>query len=440
MGTGLTPVELTWTAIPSAFEAGPGETKVELAREGADPFWVPVAPLSGKAMTWLEPGAYRWRIVGLLGATGREKPFASPWREFSAVPLAAPLVRGPMAGARIYAAGAAAKSAPVALSWNPPAQGLLTEVEITPSSAPAPLEGNRGGLMVDLAPGNYMWRARARVRGRDEVSEWSDQRGFEVVGGPRPLKPVAEVTGALAPEHAAAPPAAGEAPAAPASPARPPVALAPAAPAAPAAPSLQVRQVALGSPPERAADAWIEEGAVEVGTRARGAGLADGLPIQLEWKPIEGVRQYQVTLSDPDGTVISKDMATQPSFRFNLDRLRDVNYSVAARLPSGGLVRSAPAPIRIILSPPEPVKPARGAQVSQRASVVLSWEKTFFAERYRVQVVRSNRLSEAVIDRTIPGNFTSFQPDGPGRYLWRVKAVSAKGESPWSAARSFVAR
>jgi hypothetical protein len=102
-----------------------------------------------------------------------------------------------------------------------------------------------------------------------------------------------------------------------------------------------------------------------------------------------------------------------------------------------GLDTTRPLEQHVLPDSPHPVDPVTNADLIGPAR--LTWSSS--GARYRLEISRSQDLSDPVLAREIDTPQFTVTDLSTGRYFWRVAALNESGESgPWSAQTSFTER
>jgi predicted phage tail protein len=171
--------------------------------------------------------------------------------------------------------------------------------------------------------------------------------------------------------------------------------------------------------------------------------------LKLEWSPADRATTYHVQLStvqsfDPclvnrDGLMALTfgvgDLATNTTYFW---RVRGVNEYGAGPWSAVRYFITAPPPAPVLPDTPVLIAPAAGA-TAVPTTTRLSWYGAARATGYTVQVSFNDTFTDLT---ALPYASTaaSLEVTGlkPNTLLyWRVRALNAAGESPWSAARTF---
>src|SRR6266571_1534913 len=102
--------------------------------------------------------------------------------------------------------------------------------------------------------------------------------------------------------------------------------------------------------------------------------------------------------------------------------VRILLLSMAATL----LAASGPMRLQLVLAgQPSPKQDSSNAQ-TQGTSVSLRWGARTGVTRYRLQLARDPGFTDIVFDRVINGTTSEVTDLPPGRYFWRVAALTTK--------------
>ncbi len=164
--------------------------------------------------------------------------------------------------------------------------------------------------------------------------------------------------------------------------------------------------------------------------------------LRLEWPAVAGAARYRIQLApDPQFHTILDDTELAGN-RVSLPAPPDGAFWLRVRaIDSLGLegLDAVKAMSEHRLPPPVPLSPRPGARITG-AGVSFSWSGTTAGASYRWQLGRTADFSSAVMmDRVIAGtNTVTVHGMPPGRYVWRIAALGARGETgEWSAPQSY---
>jgi hypothetical protein len=166
------------------------------------------------------------------------------------------------------------------------------------------------------------------------------------------------------------------------------------------------------------------------------------VPVRLSDVP--GATQYRVQVS-PDQAfhTLTADVVTPGTV--DLPGLADGDFWIRARsidaLGLEGADRVRTLTQHVLPAPPLPASPARAASITG-TRVHLAWSPSANATGYDLQVAETADFAAPAVATS--GVVTpSFDVDGlaPGRYFWRVAAVTARGErGSWSEEQDYTLR
>ncbi|MDY6946433.1 MAG: FecR domain-containing protein [Pseudomonadota bacterium] len=165
----------------------------------------------------------------------------------------------------------------------------------------------------------------------------------------------------------------------------------------------------------------------------------------LQLQPIDGAASYRVQLaSDSQFHSIVFDRES-PQLSYDIPDLADGNYWLRARAIDANRIEGSDAARELVqhLLPaaPSPVAPQPDQRIVGTAAE-LSWGESPGVASYHVQLARDEQFAELALDRDdVQATRLTVASLPPGRYFWRVGALSADGErGAWSSPRSFVQR
>ncbi|MCC5953099.1 MAG: S-layer homology domain-containing protein [Acidimicrobiia bacterium] len=171
-------------------------------------------------------------------------------------------------------------------------------------------------------------------------------------------------------------------------------------------------------------------GAVQLVAPPNGATMV--APV-LEWTPMQGVRDYRVTIVRPNGSTRTENTLQTtyvPSTVSGLSEGDTYQWYVIGRMPDGKFTPVPPmgawrsftlAPPPSTSSTPMPISPADGA--ASRYMPAMLWEPVTGADRYEVRYRTVGAVTEFVLDDglRLPGlTYDGMLP--AGNYEWRVIA------------------
>jgi hypothetical protein len=165
-------------------------------------------------------------------------------------------------------------------------------------------------------------------------------------------------------------------------------------------------------------------------------------PVQLSWKPVSKVRDYEVTVYRPEGGILEKRKVSDPQMVLRLESLRDNRYEfqVVANLENGQVLKSRRGAVQIAVAPPRLKEPEDGRQVQAGAKLVLTWSRTTLTERYELQISRDSGFREIQETQRVRDNVSTITVGPPGTYFWRVRGEVQGRQGDWSGTWIFESR
>lgn len=163
----------------------------------------------------------------------------------------------------------------------------------------------------------------------------------------------------------------------------------------------------------------------------------------ISFAPVAGARTYRLQVSGSEDFVPLLQDLSLPDTRAQLDALPDGSYWIRVRaLDANGIEgRDATRRIEIRALPAAPaVTSTTGTQSVAGTPGVLQWSGQ--GARFHVQLATDEAFTSPLLDRNdLDAHALQAGDLAPGRYFWRVAALSGSGESgPWSAVQTLVRR
>lgn len=169
------------------------------------------------------------------------------------------------------------------------------------------------------------------------------------------------------------------------------------------------------------------------------------LPLQLQFKPLEGAFAYRVTLAtDRDGKDVVKEGVISPSDVFAIAALEDGTFFLQTLSIDEVQLEGPPSePIELTIRATHPVPPViqapvNGAQYATQ-SIEFAWRKVADAVRYHLQLAENSDFTAPVEDYAdiTEVSYTVTASD-PNTYYVRMRSIAADGyEGKWSDPLSF---
>ncbi|OFZ20473.1 MAG: hypothetical protein A2X94_10695 [Bdellovibrionales bacterium GWB1_55_8] len=165
--------------------------------------------------------------------------------------------------------------------------------------------------------------------------------------------------------------------------------------------------------------------------------------IALRWQPYPGLKKYRVELSKgPGKRPLMVRESDQPSLSLNRDKVfsGEIYYRVSGETAQGFQVHSPLVPFRFSFLPPVLTLPNDGKRFvskTERAKVLLTWQKTNFTENYEIEIARDSEFQQVHFRAVKQENFHILTNPPAGDFYWRVRSISGKVMSPMSAAQRF---
>lgn len=387
----------------------------------------------------LNPGRYDWRVVAV---DSKQNKGNMVWNKFHVTALAPPTITAPSDQSEMTLENADKRQ--ISLSWEPQTTPLMPEIEITRkgSSMLKILKGKDTGLVLNLKPGTYLWRARSTIPG-DKHSEWSNVHHFTVSADSKnkivPLPAILQAAKDTPKKNTDN-----------ASNKRSPATnteqelsqmmkLQTLNDEKPQIEGEDEEETNVPTPTAQVLSLDGEEGFAS--TRLGKTLNLTELPVLLKWKNVQEAEEYLVEVFERNGSTYKETTVTSNQAIFILKSLEKTEffYQVTAKLKNGDKIQSKKVPVRIEILPPIPREPANDSTQTAR-DVLLTWEKTSLTREYQIQIAKDYLFMEIVHDKKLTENFESFRPKYDGIYYWRVRSLTINGQSKWSDLRSFFMR
>jgi hypothetical protein len=154
---------------------------------------------------------------------------------------------------------------------------------------------------------------------------------------------------------------------------------------------------------------------------------------QLGWQAIEGADRYRVEISENRQLDVLLWEKLISESHVKLPDLIDGDYWVRVRGVDSDRLEGRSVVQKLILDrhpqPPQSSSPADGAML-RHDEIVLKWEASIDAHGYLLEVANDQAFQDSVIKRQVGDlvQFTLTEISEPGRYYWRVSAISKSGE------------
>ena len=166
----------------------------------------------------------------------------------------------------------------------------------------------------------------------------------------------------------------------------------------------------------------------------------------LEWSAADRAETYDLVLSvnvDFSNPLISESALSDKNFEIAYDLDRDQMYYWQVRGVNAGNAGPWSDGFSFTTIPEQPntvvlIAPEDGATCVATDSS-LTWLGSERAEQYRIQIAELESFESTTLDSTLADSSLSAGDllDFDSTYYWRVKALTAGGESEWSESRSF---
>lgn len=176
------------------------------------------------------------------------------------------------------------------------------------------------------------------------------------------------------------------------------------------------------------------------------SGLPDALPAQrivFEWPAVQGASIYrgQVFAAADTERLLQESVLTRPRAEWQplpvgeyLLRVRAIDASSLEGLNADHVFS-----IEALALPPVPMQPDDSAVIAAR-SLVLTWTVPPGVASFHVQISRSLRFSDLVIDAANVRDWRYRPPEAliPGQYFWRLASIGRDGrQGPFGDPRQF---
>ena len=131
---------------------------------------------------------------------------------------------------------------------------------------------------------------------------------------------------------------------------------------------------------------------------------------------------------------------------FSKDRLYlgKLIWNVSIPLAGGFVATTGPQEFQVKFNPPTMVVPEDGAKIlrseinkSSDGSVILTWKKTLFTERYEVEVSDDPAFGKVIWKARVSENYALFKTAKNQVFYWRVRSTNSTGASGFSLVRKF---
>jgi hypothetical protein len=174
------------------------------------------------------------------------------------------------------------------------------------------------------------------------------------------------------------------------------------------------------------------------------ANKANNVPIEgeLSWLPAAGATHYSIVISKSPQfiqNIIENPDVYGTSFHYQgLEYFTEYYWKVHTIGSDGKSDWSETRMFKTQLAPPKLTLPTNGDTLAPTKGI-LRWEEVPFATGYVLQITTDPNFEFGIISHSLPKTtfFVYSQFIHSMTYYWRVKAIEANSESPWSEIHSF---